>query len=215
MRDGYAELLQGRDSFNIIVKKRVDNAIQVAQIKVKNSSQTTFTFPVNAWTQYEYHVDINEPIPDKVATTLSTFFQARFEEVNDRLYVNGSLNLYTNDYKDLKLDDRFAKATDGRGLQEYISFTDIQLCKDLMITSVAWHPTLTGVLAITYSYTSTNNVIDKTPGKVELAKKSTRINPVLIWSFVDALKPKLILESYRATICSSFCPYDENLLIGK
>ena len=40
------------------------------------------------------------------------------------------------------------------------------------------------------------------------------VKPVLIWSFKDFLKPKLSLESYREVTSLSFCPYDENILIG-
>lgn len=39
-------------------------------------------------------------------------------------------------------------------------------------------------------------------------------NPVLLWSFVDTLYPKLVLESPREVTFLSFCPYDANILIG-
>lgn len=39
-------------------------------------------------------------------------------------------------------------------------------------------------------------------------------NPVLMWSFVDSLYPKLILESPREVTFLSFCPYDADVLIG-
>lgn len=39
-------------------------------------------------------------------------------------------------------------------------------------------------------------------------------NPVLIWSFDDPLHSKLELESIREVTCLSFCPYDENIIIG-
>lgn len=39
-------------------------------------------------------------------------------------------------------------------------------------------------------------------------------NPILIWSFDDTLYPKLELASIREITCITFCPYDENVLIG-
>lgn len=39
-------------------------------------------------------------------------------------------------------------------------------------------------------------------------------NPVLLWSFVETLYPKLVLESPREVTFLSFCPYDANVLIG-
>ncbi|GJQ72757.1 hypothetical protein Trydic_g1410 [Trypoxylus dichotomus] len=40
------------------------------------------------------------------------------------------------------------------------------------------------------------------------------VNPVLIWCFNDGLHPKLFLESHRAVTAVSFCPFDENLIVG-
>ncbi|XP_069694476.1 dynein axonemal intermediate chain 3-like isoform X2 [Periplaneta americana] len=39
-------------------------------------------------------------------------------------------------------------------------------------------------------------------------------NPVLIWSFVDMLNPRLILRSPREVHALQFCPFNENLLVG-
>uniref|UniRef100_A0A6P7GLB9 WD repeat-containing protein 63-like n=1 Tax=Diabrotica virgifera virgifera TaxID=50390 RepID=A0A6P7GLB9_DIAVI len=39
-------------------------------------------------------------------------------------------------------------------------------------------------------------------------------NPTLIWSCLDVLKPKLILESPREVTKLSFCEFDENVLVG-
>lgn len=39
-------------------------------------------------------------------------------------------------------------------------------------------------------------------------------SPVLLWSFNDNLYPKLVLDSPREVTYLSFCPYDENVLLG-
>lgn len=39
-------------------------------------------------------------------------------------------------------------------------------------------------------------------------------NPILLWSFDDHLDPKLELETPREVTYISFCPYDENIVIG-
>lgn len=39
-------------------------------------------------------------------------------------------------------------------------------------------------------------------------------NPVLVWSFDDTLYPKLELDAPREITCLSYCPYDENIIIG-
>lgn len=40
------------------------------------------------------------------------------------------------------------------------------------------------------------------------------VNPVLIWCFNDGLHPKLFLESHRRVDVVSFCPFNENLIVG-
>ena len=37
---------------------------------------------------------------------------------------------------------------------------------------------------------------------------------VLVWSFDDSLRPKLMLESKREVTAVSFCPYDGNVVVG-
>lgn len=39
-------------------------------------------------------------------------------------------------------------------------------------------------------------------------------NPVLLWSFDDNIYPKLVLDAPQEVTYLSFCPYDENMLIG-
>lgn len=39
-------------------------------------------------------------------------------------------------------------------------------------------------------------------------------NPILLWGFDDHLNPKLELETPRQVTCISYCPYNENVVIG-
>lgn len=57
--------------------------------------------------------------------------------------------------------------------------------------------------------------LDEKLSEAEMSKNSVmHANPVLLWSFVDSLYPKLVLETPREVTFLSFCPYDANLLIG-
>lgn len=47
-----------------------------------------------------------------------------------------------------------------------------------------------------------------------MKKQSMYSNPVLIWSLLNELKPLLKLETPYEVTCLSFCPYDEDLIIG-
>lgn len=48
----------------------------------------------------------------------------------------------------------------------------------------------------------------------EVQREILEKNPVLMWSFRDSLNFKFELQSPREVTCLSFCPYDENILLG-
>lgn len=213
-RDGYVELLQSRYTFNNIFKKRVDASVQVALPAVCREAQTMCTYPKNVWTQYQYDYVVDEKPSPEFKQSISNFIRNKMESFYDNLNVNWHINLYSNDYFKLVHDEQYTKPPAEISVQEYMSFSDIKLCKDKMISSVCWHPTLTGIVVIAYSDTSLNNYLVKEPLCDEAARVTVNTNPILIWSFVDGLKPKLILQAHREVNSISFCPYDDSIVVG-
>lgn len=213
-RDGYVELLQGRFTFNNINKRRVDASVQVSLPAVCREAQTICTYPKNMWTQYQYDYIVDEKPSAEFKESIKKFISDNMNNFYDNLTVNWYINLYTNDYNKLVLNELYTKPPAEIAVREYMSFTDIKLCKDMMISSVCWHPMLTGVVAIAYCDTSLNNYLKE----YNTVDESTRVtfcpNTTLIWSFVDGLKPKLILQAHREITSLSFCPYDESLIVG-
>lgn len=123
-------------------------------------------------------------------------------------------------------------------LEEVFCFSDPSKCRGKYACSIDWHPVLSGIVAVSYTYNTLNTLIKSKSANTDMffqfnakwtffscpiddeidpefdKKLAMSTNPILIWSFDDTLYPKLELESIREVSVVSFCPYDENVLIG-
>lgn len=152
-------------------------------------------------------------ITELMNVEMKIFAEARSEEIIETCYVTGGINFSKRDYELLVLNDRAAHAPTSLTLHQYMSFTDVNLCKDKMIASVSWHPCLTGIVAIAYSEFNISDY--KKRSSYDDTKTITyNKNPVLIWSYVDQLKPKLVLEAHREVTSIEYCPYDPSVVVG-
>ncbi|XP_017771536.1 PREDICTED: WD repeat-containing protein 63, partial [Nicrophorus vespilloides] len=217
VRDGYVELLlPNRVTITNVFKRRIDAETQVAPTVRTDEAQTNCPYPRNAWTQYEYDCVYVKTLSKDFVARFGDFVQREMDAIANDLLINGNINLYTDDYRDLIVDERYSKKDERTiGMQdEYMSFKENKKCKDKMISAVAWHPLWTGIVAIAYTSKSPLWFHRGKNPENYLYEIAHGYNPVLIWSFNDGLKPKLYLEAYRAVHCLSFCPHDENILIG-
>ncbi|XP_066147096.1 dynein axonemal intermediate chain 3 [Euwallacea fornicatus] len=212
-RDGYMELrCTAEENLSNVYMRRIDSAVQVAPALVSAEAQTTCTYPRNVATQYLYETG---PIdsPKTIAHT-----NKYLDNLSDLLKVNGTINLYSDDYESLVKTANWAKGTTwtefSKDLVEYLSFMEVNLCKGKMISDICWHKMWTGIVAIAYCDVSPNIFHTGLQKGDEVYTAVYTVNLVLIWSFSDTLKPKLILESPREIHRISFCDFDENILIG-
>jgi WD40 repeat protein len=212
LRDGYMELRPSDEALATIFRRRVDAFVQVAPSVVANEAQTVCTYPRNSYTQYEYvlpEVDVEDS-----EKYVKDFISENMESFCDILKVNGCIDLYSNDYENLVLNDKYAKKVATPEAREYFCFIEMNLCGGKMISSVAWHPMWTGCLILSYVDIAPPLYITTKLTSDEVLKAIHDTNPVLFWSFDDDLKPKLILETPRRIYSLSCCPYDANLIIG-
>ncbi|XP_068631464.1 dynein axonemal intermediate chain 3 [Battus philenor] len=144
--------------------------------------------------------------------SLNNFMVTREPEMESIVELNTVMDMYRNDYPYL-MTEKSIETFDSMSFEEYVCFTDVR-GKDKYISSAVFHPMWTGIVAICYS--DGNPAIMKTlssrPDPIQRAIYG--LNPVMIWSHIDSLRPKLYLESPREVKVLSFCPFDENLLIG-
>ncbi|CAG9820637.1 unnamed protein product [Phaedon cochleariae] len=214
-RDGYMELRYFDDQATNVLKKRIDAHTQVAPQNISSEVQTICTYPSNSATQYRYEIKNVEELLNKCTKNIISYTEDNYDHLSELLRVNGAIDLYTDDYSALiSNDSRYMKATAMEEVKEYMFFMDVNLCEGKMIADAVWHPMWSGTVAIAYADVAPNiyNFGQNTEDTV--LKAVHGINPVLIWSCLDGLKPKLILEAPREVHKLSFCKFDENILIG-
>ncbi|KAF5290137.1 hypothetical protein FQR65_LT11649 [Abscondita terminalis] len=213
-RDGYATVLMGRTAHRNVIKRRVDTCTQVSPSLTSQYAQTTCTFSKNVWTQYKYeYIQITE-LPKETTKNLNNFVNTKSTDLQEFVRLNGHINFYTDDYITLTRGCEHRINVLSNVIGETFSFFDYDTCKGKKITDVSWHSMWTGTVAIAYS---TKSLTAYTKGKLnvdEVAEAIYNVSHVLLWCFNDSLVPKLYLETPREVSALSFCPYDENLLVG-
>lgn len=213
LRDAYMELTPTDESFSTIYRRRVDAFVQVTPTTKSNEAQTICTYPSNAYTQYEYEPPKIEDL--EILKSAGDFIKEKEDSICDILKVNGSIDLYSNDYEKLVINPQHCvKIDDKAPSKEYICFIDMNLCQQKMISALTWHPMWTGCVIISYVTTAPSLYLSSkiTTDEVNAAVHET--HPILFWSFEDNLKPKLVLETPRPVYAISCCPYNENLIVG-
>ncbi|CAH0555903.1 unnamed protein product [Brassicogethes aeneus] len=208
----YTELLS-TDNGDSILKKRIDNSVQVAPSHAHNEAQTVCTFPKNATANYQYNYDEIDPV--LFQSKLDSYYVKHSLSFNNWLVINGLFNLYTLDYHVLAAKSILPPSRKKFHINEYMTYSDIQRCKGRMVEAVTWHPTMSWLFVVSYSTFSSYYYIRNEADDDEVFRAVHTLNPVLVWSVNDYLMPKLVLHSPREVMHLSFCPYDGNILIGE
>ncbi|XP_026752451.3 dynein axonemal intermediate chain 3 [Galleria mellonella] len=143
---------------------------------------------------------------------INDFMSLKKSEMDSIVELNTVMDIYCNDYPNL-VTEKTIDIYDSMTFEEYVCFTDVR-AKDKYVSSAVFHPMWSGIVAISYSDGSPSvmKTISSRPDPIQRAVYG--LNPVMIWSHIDSLIPKLYLESPREVKVLSFCPFDENILIG-
>ncbi|XP_072939671.1 dynein axonemal intermediate chain 3 [Epargyreus clarus] len=143
---------------------------------------------------------------------INNFVGDKKTEMESIVELNTVMDMYCNDYPNL-VAEKTADIYDSMAFEEYVCFTDVR-AKDKYVSCAMFHPMWTGIVAIAYSDGSPRvmKTLSSRPDPIQRAVYG--LNPVLIWSHIDSLIPKLYLECPREVKVLSFCPFDENILVG-
>ncbi|CAH0729165.1 unnamed protein product, partial [Brenthis ino] len=143
---------------------------------------------------------------------INTFMNEKKTEMDSIVELNTVMDIYCNDYPDL-VAEKTVDIYDTMTFEEYVCFTDVR-AKNKYISSAVFHPMWSGIVAISYSDGSPVVMKTLSTRHDPIQRAVYGLNPVLIWSHIDSLISKLYLESPREVKVLSFCPFDENILIG-
>ncbi|XP_037626290.1 dynein intermediate chain 3, axonemal isoform X1 [Sebastes umbrosus] len=209
-KDGYLECASYQDSRFSIKQMQRDCGIQAVPILQSSSAQTQWKFQRNICTQYTPRELSDEEKEDILQSeSLKNFCNSVTPRVLQALQQEGIMNVFFDDWKALGTG-----AEDGdwsgkifEGLMLYQAFTDQKYTKDKKITSINWHPTIYGVIAVALK-----------EKKEEQSKDSTTFvvgaSLILFYSFSDPSNPQLLLECPDDIFVFEFCPSDPNIIVG-
>lgn len=187
----------------MIERIRCETMSQITPEMKNVGVQTQSSYPYSSWTQYEYKVDMQRKIENTVLERLDQFLESKSKEMEDILDYNSAFNLYRDDYRDLIHDVRDTYVPDIITFEEHERFVDVRYCKNKVITDVAWHPNLTGVVAMSYAENLRCNYAH--PGTFdteelcpfnEVQETVYGNHMVLIWSFVDRYVNAIVVLIY-------------------
>lgn len=216
-KDGYVRIGPGRHEFVGIPKLQMDSSVQAVPALVTNSAQTDPGLPTNACTQYLYDISSAQELLEKseMKELKPDYIFPECSYLEKALEYNENFDLYKNDYSLLVLKPSDKEIPHKRVFDEYEAYTDVDHCKSKLISSIAWHPMWSGTVALSYSVAArcvTASDIDLSGDEVYRDVFSK--NSVLLWSFLDPLKPRLILESPREIHCLAWSPVNPHILVG-
>ncbi|XP_029905060.1 dynein axonemal intermediate chain 3 [Myripristis murdjan] len=210
-KDGDVECASYSDSRFSIKQMERDCGIQAIPKLQSSSAQTQWKNQKNMCTQYEPRGFSEEEKESLVQSgSLKNFINSVTPRVLQSLQQNEIMDVFLDNWTALGIGaEEFDTGERANNLMVYQAFTDMQYSKDKTISSINWHPTISGVIAVAM----TENV-----SLEQRFNQSTKflLNPplILFWCFHDACTPQLLLECPDDVFAFEFCPTDPNIIIG-
>uniref|UniRef100_A0A8C0IJA7 Dynein axonemal intermediate chain 3 n=1 Tax=Chelonoidis abingdonii TaxID=106734 RepID=A0A8C0IJA7_CHEAB len=207
VKDGYIECTSYQDKNFSIKKLENDVGAQVVPKVREMSTQTKWTYPRNAATQYFPREFSDEE--KELCLSSEELKEFIISVVEIALQQNEIMNAFFDDWKALAEDESVFGGKSDAYLKEYQSFTDLHYLKHRRVSCVCWHPTIYGIIAVSVTERLSYEERITQSGKLLLQK-----SPILFWSFSDPIHPQLMLECPEEVYCFEFCPSDPNIIAG-
>ncbi|XP_067157090.1 dynein axonemal intermediate chain 3 [Apteryx mantelli] len=210
VKDSYIECTSYQDKTFSIKLLEKDVGAQIVPKVRENSTQTKWTYPKNAATQYFPREFSDEEKEESLSSEkLKEFITSVFLRMEIALQQNEIMNVFFDDWKALAEDESSYGGKSDVYLKEYQSFTDLHYLKDRTISCVCWHPNIYGIIAESATERLSYEERVNLSGKLLLQK-----SVILFWSFSDPLHPLLMLECPEDIYCFQFSPSDPNIIAG-
>nr|XP_040145127.1 dynein intermediate chain 3, axonemal [Ictidomys tridecemlineatus] len=208
-KDAYIDCTAYPDKNFTLKKLEKDIGMQVIPFVKDISTQTKWTYPKNATTQY-YAREFSEEEREKLgqSKTLIDFLKKVSTSVEIALQQNEIMNTFIEDWKRLAEEEgAFGDKTDTH-LKEYQSFTDLHSGTDKMISYISWHPTIYGLIAVSMTERLSFEERVQLSGKLLLQPSL-----ILFWSFSDPIHPQVIYKLPTIVLwdITTFADHIENI----
>ncbi|NXS49840.1 WDR63 protein, partial [Balaeniceps rex] len=210
VKDSYVECTSYQDKTYSIKMLEKDVGVQMVPKLREASTQTKWTYPKNAATQYFPRQLSSEEKEESLSSEkLKEFLTSVHLRMEIALQQNEIMNAFVDDWKALAEDESSSGGKPDVYLKAYQSFTELRCLKDRTISCVCWHPTIYGIIAVSAREQLSHEE------QVNLSDKSLLQQPaILFWSFFDPIHPQLMLECPEDIYCFQFSPSDPNIIAG-
>ncbi|XP_076731589.1 dynein axonemal intermediate chain 3 isoform X5 [Maylandia zebra] len=199
-----------QDSRFSIKQMQRDCGMQAVPKLQSSTAQTERAVQRNVFTQYEPR-ELREKEKENILRSekLKKFVNSVTPRVLHALQQAHIMNVFTDDFKALGIgaeaSDQLVMVSEGLKLQW--TFTDEKRAMGKKISSVSWHPTIHGLIAVTF--------IKKQ--EEQLDKSTVYINSpafIVFYGFPDQSNPRLLLECPDDIFAFEFCPSNPNVIVG-
>jgi hypothetical protein len=188
LKDGAVSITAFDDPQFKVQALELNKYVQAAPPMNDNNAQTVWRYPKNASTQYEPR-ELDDEEAKKLIDTdknILEMFKSTLPLFESALQQNEIMNAFDDDWKLLGDELKELGGPGDMHLKEYQSFTDIHNSKNKVVTCVQWHPTLSGIVAM--SLAANYPLYERLDN---LSKSVISPSLVLIWSFFDPIQPKV------------------------
>ncbi|KAK4820072.1 hypothetical protein QYF61_019014 [Mycteria americana] len=145
VKGSYVECTSYQDKTFSIKMLEKDVGIEMVPKVREASTQTKWTYPKNAATQYFPRQLSNEEKEESLSSEkLKEFLTSVHSRMEIALQQNEIMNAFFDDWKALAEDESSSGGKPDVYLKAYKSFTDLRYLKDRTISCVCWHPTIYG-----------------------------------------------------------------------
>uniref|UniRef100_A0A182QF20 WD repeat-containing protein 63 n=1 Tax=Anopheles farauti TaxID=69004 RepID=A0A182QF20_9DIPT len=211
--DGYVELLPHKWKTVNIPRKITDRETQAQPQAYTRDQQTEPAFPSNAATQYLLDVEECAIDPQLIS---SNWLQKSADTLSSEAQFN-LIEFYRNEYG--YISQKSVPTYREPKIREVLSFMNRSLSIGRNVCSMDWHPVWSGILVASYTFDTVSKQATSLTNTSEpfgdvLNRMTFEKCAVLLWSFEQTLEPLLELNTIREVTTISFCPYDEELLVG-
>ncbi|KAM6938645.1 dynein axonemal intermediate chain 3-like [Lycodopsis pacificus] len=165
------------------------------------------TLPKNMSTQYTPR-ELSSEEADNIlqSDSMKDFLKSVTARMLYALQQEGIMNVFFDDWKALGTAAKVDwSGKDFKGLKHYQAFSDQHYTKDKKISSVNWHPTIYGVIAVALTVKRQEQ---------ESTTFGSEDSLILFYSFSDPSNAQLLLECPDDIFAFEFCPSDPNIIVG-
>ncbi|XP_074763348.1 dynein axonemal intermediate chain 3 [Athene noctua] len=149
VKDSYIECTSYQDKTFSIKMLEKDVGVQMVPKVREASTQTKWTYPKNAATQYFPRELSNKEKEESLSSEkLKEFLKSVHLRMEIALQQNEIMNAFFDDWEALAEDESNSGSKPDVYLKAYRSFTDLRYLKDRTISCVCWHPTIYGIIAV-------------------------------------------------------------------